>query len=290
MSIILSRDIVLSDSSLADPNAPHIGWHTIAQRGSITADYAEAFYPIENVTDFATHTFWRSVSLNTQYIYISAGLNAGCDYVGFANHNFGSGQIAYLMQGSVDGETWEDIGEEIIPEDDSPHVQVFNVSTHAYYRIKLTPTGTQFPRISILFVGKMLIMQRKLYVGHTPITMGRQTNVSNNRSETGQFLGRVIKSEFLQTSASFKTLSPAWVRTYFEPFAEFSRDHPFFWVWRPVDYPKEVGFVWLTDDIKTSNMRANGMMGTSISMQGIGRFVARASGDTIEFSSSVDSA
>lgn len=276
MSIILSRDIVLTDTSTEDPNAGHIGYQTLLERSNTVADYAEQFFPIENVANPATNLFWRSTSLGVQYITVSAGLNAGIDYVGFANHNFGSGGIAYQIEGSDDGDVWEPISDEMIPDSDAPHVQVFPLAVYTLYRIKLTPSSTIVPRCSVIYLGKMLVLQRRTYVGHTPITMGRETTISNNRSETGQFLGRVVRREYLQTGVKLKNLTPEWYRSYFDDFVEAARTTPFFWAWRPVDYPTEVGYCWAKDDIVPENQRANGMMSVSFKMQGIGKFIAVA--------------
>lgn len=211
-----------------------------------------------------------------QYITIAAGLNAGVDYIGFANHNLNSANIAYQVQGSDDGSTWTDIGDEVIPESDAPHVQIFPIASYLFYRVRLTPASDTMPRISVIYLGKMLVMQRRCYVGHTPITMGRSTVVSNNRSETGQFLGRIVRREYLESQLSAANLSPDWYRAYFDDFAEASRTTPFFFAWRPLDYPTEVGFCWATRDIVPKNERSNGMMQVSMQMQGIGKFVSVA--------------
>ena len=274
MSIILSRDLVLTDNSVEDPNAGHIGYRTLLSRSNVTADFEEQFFPIGNVANPATNLFWRSVSLNEQYIYVSAGLNTGVDYIGIANHNLSSGGIAYQVEGSDDGIDWEPISDEIIPDSDAPHVQIFPLAVFALYRIKLTPSGDAYPRIAVIYLGKMLVLQRRTYVGHTPITMGRETTISNNRSETGQFLGRVVRREFLETSVSLKNITSDWYRTYFDDFAEAARTTPFFWAWRPLDYPAEVGYCWAADDIVPKNQRVNGMMQVGFKMQGIGKFVA----------------
>lgn len=279
MSILLTRDIVLSDAATEDPDAGHIGWHSFIKVDNIAADYAEQFFPITNLANSATNEFWRSVSLNQQYITVNVGLNSGIDYVGFANHNLGSGVIAYRLEGSNDGMAWTAITEDVIPESDAPHVQVFELAIYTAYRIRLTPTATTFPRISCSNIGKMLVLQRRIYVGHTPITMGDDTTVTNNRSETGQFLGRIVRREFLTATVAVKNLSADWVRTYFLDFKEASKTLPFFWAWRPLSYPMEVGYCWLMDDIALKNQRANGMMNMSMQMQGIGKFVAEATND-----------
>lgn len=281
MSIILSRDIVLTDTSVEDPNAGHIGYHSLITRSNITADYAESENPIANAANYATNLFWRSTSTALQYITIAAGLNSGIDYIGFANHNLGSAGIAYQVQGSNDGSAWTDIGDPIIPDSDSPHVQIFPLTVFTLYRIKLTPSGAIAPRIAVIYLGKMLALQRRTYVGHTPITMGRDTTFTTNRSENGQFLGRTIRRESLASAVSLQNLTPEWYRSYFDAFAEASRLRPFFWAWRPVDYPLEVGYVWTTDDITPKNQRANGMMEVSFKITGIGSFDATSAADEV---------
>ena len=274
MSIILSRDIVLTDASVEDPNAGHIGYHTLLTFSNVTADSEETENPARNLANVATNLFWRSLSNSEQYLTVAPGLNAGIDYVGFANHNFGSGGISYQVQGSDDGVDWEDIGDLIIPDGDGPHMQIFPLTVKLFYRIKLTPSGLIVPRAAVIYLGKCLVLQRRTYVGHTPITMGRDSKFSTNISESGQFLGRVVKSESLNTALNLKNLTPEWYRTYFDPFAKSAATRPFFWAWRPVDYPLEVGYCWTTDDIVPKNQSANGMMETSFKISGIGSFIA----------------
>lgn len=286
MSIIISRDIILTDDSLDDPNAGHIGIQTVIARNNLSADYSDGNKAIANLANVATNLFWRSSSLADQYITIAAGLNEGVDYVAFANHNFASGGISYQVEGSNDGVTWTPISDTIIPENDSPHVQIFPLAIYPSYRIHLTPSLV-VPRIAVLYLGKMFVLQRKIYVGHTPITMGRDTSFVTNRSESGQFLGRVIRKQSLGTTVDLKNLTEDWYRAYFEDFVIAARTRPFFWAWRPIDYPQEVGYVWTTDDIIPKNQRNNGMMSVSMKIVGIGSFVA-ISGAGTDFDTSVD--
>lgn len=282
MSIILSRDIVLTDTSIEDPNAGHIGYRNLLTAANVTADFEEEFFPIRNAANPATNLFWRSISLNEQHITIAAGLNTGVDYVGLANHNLSSGGIAYQVQGSNDGTTWTDIGDEIIPDSDAPHMQRFELAVFTQYRIRLTPTGALYPRIAVVYIGKLLVTQRRIYVGHTPITMGRDTTFASNVSENGQFLGRIVRRESRASAVELQNLTPEWYRSYFDAFAEAARYAPFFWAWRPVDYPLEVGYVWATDDIVPKNQRNNGMMSVGFKMTGIGNFFPSSTADDLD--------
>jgi hypothetical protein len=273
MSIVISRDIVLTDESIEDPYAGHIGYRSLITRSNISADSEEVYFEVVNVANVATNLFWRSTSLDEQYITINAGLNAGIDYVGFANHNFGTGGIAYQVEGSDDGVDWTLISDELIPDSDAPHVQKFPLAVHTMYRIRLLPDVT-LPRAAVIYLGKMLVLQRRIYVGHTPITMGRDTTFTTNRSESGHFLGRTIRRESRQSAVDLRNITPEWYRSYFDDFAEASRTRPFFWAWRPAQYPLEVGYVWTTDDIVPKNQRSNGMMQVGFKVQGIAAFSA----------------
>ena len=99
--------------------------------------------------------------------------------------------------------------------------------------------------------------------------MGRQSKVVNGRSEAGDFLGRIVLGEATQTQINLQNLTPAWLRTHLRPFIDAARETPFFFAWRPADYPREVGFAWLTDDPKPVNQLANGMMSASFDLMGI---------------------
>lgn len=283
MAIVISRDVALTDSSTEDPNAGHIGYQNLVAPANVSADSEQAFFPVVNLTNPATNIFWWSNSLDEQFLNITPGLNAGVDYIAFANHNFGSGGIAYQVQASNDNVTWDDIGDELIPENDTPHMQIFPLSVYLFWRVRLAPT-TAVPRIAVMYLGKVLVLQRRIYVGHIPITMGDNTTVSNNRSEKGQFLGRVVRREYAETSIDLKNLTADWVRSYLLDFIEQAKVLPFFWAWRPIDYPREVGYCWTTDDINPKNQRPNGMMQVQIKVQGIGKFAALAVVESPEIS------
>lgn len=274
--IIISKNIVLSETPSFDPNAPRIGYRSLLDINSVTADYEDIQYPSRNLANVSTAARWKSTSTADQFVYISPGINDGVDYVGFANHNFGHGGIAYLVQGSNDGTTWVDISDEIIPDSDAPHMQLFTLAVYSLYRVQLKPTLFE-PYCAIMYLGRSLALQRHIYVGHTPITLGRATTTKVRNSENGNFLGRTVVREYVMSSIDMQNITPSWYRNYFDPFVVAAKIVPWFWAWRPADYPREIGFVWLTGDVRPANQRANGMMKWSAKIQGIGEHVSDSS-------------
>jgi hypothetical protein len=152
--------------------------------------------------------------------------------------------------------------------DDGPTIFRFDPTSLSEVRLRLRP-GNDVPTIAVAYTGRLLILQRRLYVGHTPIKYGRTVKVTNGRSESGNFLGRIVLGEQVGTSVALKNLTPGWYRSYLDPFVIAAKESPFFFAWRPGSYPYEVGYAWLTGDPQPTNQLSNGMMSVNLQMSGV---------------------
>jgi hypothetical protein len=269
----LSRAIIGSD---ANGNNPIIGYDNLVTTGNITSTTEAASFPVVNLANPLTHQYWLGVigSPNVdEYITVVVDTAEEIDYVGIAGHNFGSGLIPVSIEvqaTSVDAFV-EVIADLFLP-DDGPAIFRFTPQSAYAVRVRLQPSQLSTPvapQAAVLYIGKLLILQRRIYIGHTPINYGRETRVITGKSESGNFLGRIITGENRSTAVSMTNLTPAWYRTYLDPFISFAQRYPFFFAWRPLDYPYETGFAWITDSPKPSNQRGNGMVQISFQMMGI---------------------
>jgi hypothetical protein len=274
--IINAPNTVLTAPPNGSPNAPIIGYHNVVAIGNITSSQTDVDgFPVTNLANSATHLKWRSASTAAQYLTVSE-LDGDIDYVGVAAHNFGSSRAILSIEGYTETDGSDNpIWFEVIPEfrvtDDKPLVcRLARPTSLISVRVRIQPNGTA-PEAAVLHVGLMLRMERNIYVGHTPITLGRRTRITNGRSESGNFLGRIKTGSTAQTSITLQNLSPAWYRRYFDPFVVAAEEGAFFFAWRPGDYPREVGYCWLTDDPIPVNQRANGMMNVNLVMGGLVR-------------------
>src|SRR5690606_4495339 len=129
--------------------------------------------------------------------------------------------------------------------------------------------GSVAVQIAVIYLGEVLIVERRIYVGHVPLPFGLKIEVSTGRSTSGQFLGRVVTREVYETNFDLQNIDPDWCRENLNPFIQGIKEHAFFWAWRPATYANEVGFVWATSDVNPANQRANGMMQFSAPIQGI---------------------
>lgn len=251
------------------PNTPRIGWRTIITAANIAADEEEASHPAANLANPRTdaRAQWWGETTAEQFVTIAQAAS-NVDYFAIARHNLGSSGSTVQLQGSANNVDWVDVSLEVSPGNDYVLMAVFEPVSYSYWRLRIVP-GSAAPRIAVLYVGQVLSMQRTLYVGHTPLPYGRQWSVGTGLAEDGEFLGRVLRHQTLGSEAKFQHLTPQWYRQYLDPLYDDGIATPFFWAWRPGDYPEEVGYAWFTGPPAVSNQLSNGMMETSFSMKGI---------------------
>lgn len=271
MAIFISQDLYLSGALDIDDyinaNNPRIGYHNLVVYGGVTADSEAANYPASNVTNVSTAEYWQSASNATQYINFELGVNAW-DYFAIGGHNL-EGSVYQLESRADPADAWTAVTDEAIPGDNNAIMHLFESLTHPYARLKIIPASGVFPKIAVIYIGQILTLQRRVYVGHTPGVYGRQTEVVSGMSESGQYLGRIVKRQTLSTSISQENVTAAYYRQHIEPFVQAAILRPFFLAWRPAQYPDEVVFAWATSDIVPENHRTNGMMKFDIQMRAL---------------------
>jgi len=266
--IHISSSVILSQAGEAiNANNPRIGYHSVVTSTNVTASQEADGFPVANLANKATYLYWRGQNTSEQTITVALDSAQDVNYFAIAKHNLGSTGATVAFETSDDGDSWTTL-ETIEPSTDYALIYEFDTVLSQFFRLTITP-GSEAPAIAVLNIGSLLYLQRRIYVGHTPFTLDRKTVFSNGRSENGQFLGRILRREFFESSVSMQNITPGWYRAYMEPFAEATRTKPFFWAWRPGSYPQEVGYAWLTNDVNVSNARANGMMEFSFKMAGV---------------------
>ncbi|WP_088346315.1 MULTISPECIES: hypothetical protein [Rhodomicrobium] len=276
MSVVISGSLSLGDiisgGGIINANNPVIGWQQRATAANISATTAAAGFPASNLANPSTNLRWLGVAgPGDQFITVEVNSVEDIDYVGIARHNFAAAQIPVSIEGLTEAgspEGWQELVGEVILPNDGPALFRFTPQGLTAIRIRLRP-GTAAPTAAVVYVGKLLVLQRRIFVGHTPINYGRTAKVVNGRSESGNFLGRIVLNESTQTSVDLQNLTPAWYRAYMEPFIQASKEAPFFFAWRPGDYPLEVGYAWMANDPQPSNQAANGMMQVKLDIGGI---------------------
>jgi len=275
MSIIISSNYVITDTASGGGTItgdnPVIGYRNIVTTSNISSTSEETGFPVTNLANPSTNLRWQGVDgVEDEYISINNADVEDIDYIAIAKHNLGSEQIPISIeyQDTSMSPDWDELVQDVLLADDGPALFRLPEAAYTGLRIRLQP-GNAAPRIAVLYVGELLVLQRRIYVGHTPITYGRQTKVINARSESGNFLGRIVTGQKTMTAVQMKNLTPDWYRANMEPFFLVAQETPFFFAWRPESYPNEVGYGWLTNDPQPKNQLPNGMMEIEFQMSGV---------------------
>lgn len=277
--IIYPQAFLLSAAAAGLPlTHARIGWDTYTR--TLTASAISASSETDEGPGDAplrpdTAEFWEPAALPATWT-LDLGSLSDVDYVGIAGHTLGSSGASIVVQtsdntfaGSPSDEVWTDFASGLVPADDAP--LLFLDDVRSVRRVRLTVTGVaEAPRIAVIYVGEALAMQRRIYGGHAPITLSRETVLYRALSRGGQFLGQSIRRRGVTGSASFKHLTAAWYRANFDPFVKAARQYPYFFAWRPADFPLEVAYVWTQDDIRPMNSGMLDFMEVGWNMNGIG--------------------
>lgn len=266
--IVFQEGLVLVSDNDYDENSPLIGYKNKTTVSNIYTVSAVAGFPATNLARPATHLLWKgSTTSGLDAIHV-ASLSGDSDYFGIARHNFGSAGITLGLIGSFDGgSTWTSLGA-LNPTTDDPIMFYFEKGAYTDLYLSLG-VGTTAAIASVVYCGEVLRVQRRLYVGHTPITLGRQVTAMIGRSQSGNFLGRIVIGEGRSNSVNLQHLTPDWYRNNFDPFIVAAKTIPFFFAWRPQSYPLEVGYCTVSNDVQPNNQMANGMMQVTMELSGV---------------------
>ena len=122
--------------------------------------------------------------------------------------------------------------------------------------------------LGVVYAGNALEMPHGIYGGHAPISLSSKTKYQSTMSDSGQFLGRNITRQGIETNFSWRHLDPAWYRATFNPFVQSARVTPFFLKWRPDTY-EDTAFGYTTKDIAPTNMSGGSrLLDVSFNMRG----------------------
>lgn len=250
MSLILSPNFILQNASegAQDLSRPIIGWDNQVTVAGVSADHELANFPAENVANPSTNLVWTSSSTATQYLTFLLNEEAESNYLGIARHNLGSTGIVVSVEIKTAADAaWEEMVEGFVVPDDSPILLRFPDVSVVGMRLKLVPLASA-PEIAIVHIGRLLVMPIGLAVGHTPLIDGRVTRTAAGTAEAGDYLGSIILSQRLTSTATFQNLDEDWYRANMRPFIKAGRGATFFFSSFPESHPREAGYAWLTED------------------------------------------
>ncbi len=266
MPIIAQSGINLLETGVG-LNYPIIGWDNEILTTNIAASAAATGFPATNLANPSTHQMWRGVGTSTHTITHTPPPGATYNFAGIAGHNLGTKGWTVAVEVDI-GSGYQTIVSGL-PTTDAPLLFRWSEDDCNSLRLSLTG-GSAAPQIGALFLGKLLIMERRIEAPHTPINLARTINAIAQRSQGGNYLGSIVIGEGRSSDIGFNNLTDTWFRANMLSFLTYASDRkPFFFAWMPVTFTDDVGYGWCRSDPRPSVHRANGMMQVSLDVDAI---------------------
>lgn len=227
---------------------------------SITADSEPdpVNYPYQNAYDDRPYTYWR-VAAGTRHltcVFPSARTVTG--YAIYATTLAAAGATIQLQYSLDGGGSWLDYEVPEAPTDTSPIYRSRDAVSAARWRWEIVCATDVY--IGVLSFGEEFVFQRGTWVGFSPPLLARDTTLTNNMSQGGNWLGRTRIRNGAEFQFDLDRLTAAWVRTVWYPFVLHAETRPWFLLWNKGEYPAEAAFCWSEGAIqKPSNSHPNFM-------------------------------
>lgn len=244
---------------------------TLASSPSATTDGAAS-----NAFAGDTFSYWVPDTTGVTSATLTATLAtaAALDFAAIEAHNLGTHGATVSIEYSTDsGTTWTVAGAAQALTDDDPVGWYFMAVTADRWRLNVTGfTAGDAISVGVCFFGAALMMDRPFYQGFTPPIAVNDVDLLNNVSAGNHLLGNSVVRRGLTFSAKFQHISATYIRgDRFQAFQHaFNNGTPFFFVWRPTQFP-EMRYCWREGDtIAPSNTGPRALMGFTMNMRAYG--------------------
>lgn len=270
MSLAISGTLALGSDASYDARLPRFAFDSHFIDGAVSVSSEQALHPREQASDGFTDTAWiGAVGDGEWWIELSKpGAKANfCGLLLFGDNprNAPSG-LTVRVQSSVDGVTWTDVADPIMPTERVSGF-LFDSVTHDFWRVLFT--ADEPPRVAEVTLCEVLVAENGIAAPFNPPKQARNNEIMNNSTDSGHHVGRSRINKGISTQFSISTVSEEWVRDDWERLVDHAETRPFYCIWSPVKWAKEIAFVWSDGDIPQPRYTNNaGWMDVSMKVKG----------------------
>lgn len=211
---------------------------------SLVATTEQAGFSVANAYDWYTTSYW-SPTPASGYHHFTATFSSPvtADYLAIYRHNLGTVGGIFYLEYSNDGLAWSLATPSITGATDNElKINLFTAVTARYWRVVFNLyTATPF-YVGVVMLGRKLPLYRGMVGGFVVPRHGRKNTIMNQKTEGGQFVGRVKTSQGAQSNVTFKTVPQVWVRDYWESFVKHAELKPFIFSWNHEFYPQDAAY------------------------------------------------
>lgn len=266
MSVLVSGRPILSRAAAEDIDANNgiIARQNLVTTGNVAATASASGYPVTNLASPLTSLLWTGSAAAAHTVTVTLAGDAEIDNLSVARHNFASAGIAASVETTVDGTTWTEAVAPAIPPDDGPIIYRLDKAARLGVRLVMQ-AGSAAPQIAVMYVGALIVLPHRYWVGQSPLTLSREPNIVTGRSINGQFTGSIEVGGALATRVALRLLTQSFYRDHLDVLFRQPR-RPFFFAWRPGDYPRETGYGVIAGNPRPVNETVNGLMAVEFDM------------------------
>lgn len=226
---------------------------------SVTPTSERTGYSIQNAYDWYTTSYWSPIPYSG-YNYFTATFSSPvtADYLAIYRHNLGTVGGIFYLEYSNDGLAWS-LATPLITgtTDNELKINLFTAVTARYWRVVFNLyTATPF-YVGVVMLGRKLPLYRGMVGGFTVPRHGRKNDIVNQKTEGGQFVGRVKTSQGARSRINFRHITQAWVRSYWEAFVEHAELLPFLFSWNHDAYPQDAVYCVTDGEIPDISINDN---------------------------------
>lgn len=240
----------------------------ILHRNLLTGATASAGSGSNPAFSLLPNTFERFEFTATVTLTYVLPSNVTIDTVCVGAHNLGNKYSVVVSYKSTTGGTIVSFGAKTPTTNDA--IMLHSASKANIKELIITFTGSGSGYVGVTSAGIAMQMPRPFFSGHSPLPLSAVTQYSNSITETGQFVGREIKSRGFETSVSWDNLPSSFVRGDFFAFIQDAKLLPFFFAWNLLLYPDDVGYVAVNEDITPTLNGKRTLMSVGFNLQGHG--------------------
>ncbi len=246
------------------PSKPRILYDNLMRTGSPSSIVASSEpdptdYPYQRAYDDKPYTYWK-VAAGTQYLTFVFTSAKTVNAYGLFSTTLADAAATIQLEYSTDGGgSWLPFQPAEAPIDTTPIYRSLDASVSAArWRWKIVSTVDVY--VGCLAFGTDFTFERGCWVGFSPPKMARSTDLTNNVSQGGVWLGRSIIRNGASFSFELDKLTASWVNATWYPFMLHAERRPWWLLWEKTSHPAEAAFCWAEGKIaKPSNSHPNFM-------------------------------
>ena len=207
----------------------YIGYNNLLESATLTADSEATDFPVDNVANWNPSDGWKPASAGSHYIDADLGSAQTVDYLAVFGHDLADYSGTVKLQYSDDAISYSDAFTAITPTINRTLFKVFTGSSHRYWRILTTSTGTASV-LSVAAIGQALQLPNDPTVGSELHGLASYYEPNFTTSQEGKFLGQSVRLRPEEINIEQRPVAKSWMDSNFRALAEHVQRKPWFYM------------------------------------------------------------